>query len=224
MKNEAWQYIEKKIPEEKAEWRSLLLLANHQASSLATAASKLPRRRYQRAATADVIRTTCLGRGLVLAYRCAYHVDQQEDGAEQWQWYDDLYEEQPGGFDVGEYQPGLEVRNWGVGDSNEKTRKEFDRRRAIAVAKEACAEEAKWSCPRMFTSERSILPAYVLLITLIACMLIAVGVVSILPSIEEGVSTESVTMMPLPTESKARLADLIITNTADNSSYVTDVY
>ncbi|KAL1424633.1 hypothetical protein MTO96_019929 [Rhipicephalus appendiculatus] len=126
------------------------------------------------------------GQGLVVAYRCSYHAGQQDDGAEDWQWYDDTYEQQPVGFDVGEYEPGFDVPNWNVGDSNEKTRKEFDRRRATAATKDASAEEAKWPCPRMWTSEPSMLPAYVVLFTLIACLLIAIGAVSILPNVEEG--------------------------------------
>ncbi|KAL1424630.1 hypothetical protein MTO96_019926 [Rhipicephalus appendiculatus] len=132
------------------------------------------------------------GQGWVVAYRCPYHAgQQQDDGVEEWQWYDDPYE-QPVGFDAGEYQPGIEVQDWDVGDSNEKARKEFDRRRATAATKNPCAEEAKWSCPRMFTSERSMLPAYVVLCALVVCVLIAAVMVNILTSDEYDVSTTSV--------------------------------
>ncbi|KAL3197963.1 hypothetical protein MRX96_053846 [Rhipicephalus microplus] len=105
-------------------------------------------------------------------------------------------------FDVGEYQPGLAVQNWDLGDSNAKTRKEFDRGRATEATTYTYAKETNWFHRWMTTSDRSMLPAYVVLITLIVCILIAIGVVNVLPSIDEGVSTESVTTMPLLTHSR----------------------
>ncbi|KAH7952078.1 hypothetical protein HPB52_017946 [Rhipicephalus sanguineus] len=161
------------------------------------------------------------GQGLVVAYRCAYHAGQQEDGAEEWQGCDDPNEQPHVGFDVDEYHPGLDGRHWDVGDSNEKTRKEFDRRRATAAAKDPCAKEAnEW----MLTSERSMLPAYVVLFTLISCMLIAVAVVNILSSDEEDVSTTSIPGVPFLTRPKGRVPVVEFTTTIDNSSYSTDVY
>ncbi|KAH7952205.1 uncharacterized protein LOC119392914 [Rhipicephalus sanguineus] len=116
---------------------------------------------------------------------------------------------------------GLDGRNWDVGDSNEKTRKEFDRRRATAAIKDPCAAEANgW----MLTSERSMLPAYVVLFTLISCMLIAIAVVNILPSNEEDVSTTSVPVVPFLVRPVVPVVAGADTTTTDNSSYSTDVY
>ncbi|KAL1424632.1 hypothetical protein MTO96_019928 [Rhipicephalus appendiculatus] len=163
------------------------------------------------------------GQGLFVAHRCTYYGGQQDGVAEEWQWYDDPYK-QSVGFDSGEYQTGFECRNWDVDDSNEMIRKEFDRRRATVATTYACTEGTDWSHRWMLTSERSMLPAYVVLITLMGCMLIAIGVVNILPSIEEGVSTESVAAMPFLTQPTMGLADVTVRTPADNNSYTTDVH
>ncbi|KAL3214393.1 hypothetical protein MRX96_051490 [Rhipicephalus microplus] len=148
---------------------------------------------------------------------------QQEGGGEEWRWYDDPFEPCMG-FCGGEYDTGFECQKWDVDDSNERIRKGFDRRRETAVTTYTYAKETNWIHRWMSMSERSMLPAYVVLITLIVCILIAIGVVNVLPSIDEGISTESVTTMPLITHPTVHLADVTVAIAADNDSYTTDAH
>ncbi|KAH6930748.1 hypothetical protein HPB50_018028 [Hyalomma asiaticum] len=91
------------------------------------------------------------------------------------------------------------------------------------ATKEAYAVDGGWAYRWMLTSERSIIPAYVVLVTLIVCMLIAIAVVNTLPSvIEEG--TTSIAGVPFLTRPRVRVADAAVLTTIDNTSYTTDNY
>lgn len=96
--------------------------------------------------------------------------------------------------------------------------------RYVAQTTYTYAKEPNWIHRWMSTSELSMLPAYVVLITLIVCILIAIGVVNVLPSIDEGVITESVTTMPLLTHPTVHLADVTVAVAADYDPYTTDAH
>ncbi|XP_050034651.2 uncharacterized protein [Dermacentor andersoni] len=163
------------------------------------------------------------GEGLVTAYLCAYHGGQEAD-AEEWQWYDDPEEPHPS-LNYFEYNPDYEYQNWPVGDSNDRNRVCLDRRKATLAAKDKPAEIAGWGSWWMATSERTLMPVYVVLFVLIACLLIAVAAINALTSAYDDGSATTIAGMPYETLPEVRLLTATgPTTTTDNSSYTTDIY